>query len=228
MLPVAAQLNGQYGLNDMYVGVPVVIGAGGVERSSNSRWIEGEKGDVRQERRSRAGAGGGVQGDRSVGRVKCPIRNISPFWQPMFPIRNIGCFILNMFPIGNILRGDCCYDRFPNGNMSSNSHKKFPVGNFMPPQLLGDKNSMAAQFAKQFGDLVRQQREALNMRQDDLANATGLGRRFIIELEAGKATAQLGKALLAASAVGLRPLDVLSATNRETDQLLPDLPDLIG
>jgi malate dehydrogenase len=28
----AAHLTGQYGLNDIYVGVPVVIGAGGVER----------------------------------------------------------------------------------------------------------------------------------------------------------------------------------------------------
>ncbi len=32
VLPVAAQLNGQYGVDDLYVGVPVVIGAEGVER----------------------------------------------------------------------------------------------------------------------------------------------------------------------------------------------------
>jgi malate dehydrogenase len=32
VLPCAANLTGQYGLNDLYVGVPVVIGAGGVER----------------------------------------------------------------------------------------------------------------------------------------------------------------------------------------------------
>ena len=32
VLPCAAYLSGQYGLNGMYVGVPVVIGAGGVER----------------------------------------------------------------------------------------------------------------------------------------------------------------------------------------------------
>jgi malate dehydrogenase len=32
VLPCAAQLNGQYGVKDLYVGVPVVIGAGGVER----------------------------------------------------------------------------------------------------------------------------------------------------------------------------------------------------
>ena len=32
VLPCAAHLSGQYGLHDMYVGVPAVIGAGGVER----------------------------------------------------------------------------------------------------------------------------------------------------------------------------------------------------
>ena len=32
VLPCAAHLSGQYGLSDLYVGVPVVIGAGGVER----------------------------------------------------------------------------------------------------------------------------------------------------------------------------------------------------
>ena len=32
VLPAAAHLSGQYGVNDLYVGVPVVIGAGGVER----------------------------------------------------------------------------------------------------------------------------------------------------------------------------------------------------
>ncbi len=32
VLPAAANLTGQYGVDDLYVGVPVVIGAGGVER----------------------------------------------------------------------------------------------------------------------------------------------------------------------------------------------------
>lgn len=32
MLPCAARLSGQYGVNDLYIGVPVVIGAGGVEK----------------------------------------------------------------------------------------------------------------------------------------------------------------------------------------------------
>ena len=32
VLPCAAWLTGQYGIKDLYVGVPVVIGAGGVEK----------------------------------------------------------------------------------------------------------------------------------------------------------------------------------------------------
>jgi malate dehydrogenase len=32
VLPCAALLNGEYGVQDLYVGVPVVIGAGGIER----------------------------------------------------------------------------------------------------------------------------------------------------------------------------------------------------
>ena len=32
ILPCAAHLSGQYGVKDMYVGVPCIIGAGGVEK----------------------------------------------------------------------------------------------------------------------------------------------------------------------------------------------------
>jgi malate dehydrogenase len=32
VLPVAAHLSGQYGQDDLYVGVPTIIGAGGVEK----------------------------------------------------------------------------------------------------------------------------------------------------------------------------------------------------
>ena len=32
LLPCAAHLTGQYGVDDLYVGVPIVIGAGGVEK----------------------------------------------------------------------------------------------------------------------------------------------------------------------------------------------------
>ena len=45
------------------------------------------------------------------------------------------------------------------------------------------------------------------MPQRDLAGANGVGERFIVELEAGKPTAQLGKALAVAKSVGGQPHD---------------------
>ena len=84
--------------------------------------------------------------------------------------------------------------------------------------------ALAAEHAARFGALVREHREALNLRQEDIAYTTGLGRRFIIELEAGKASCQLGKALIVAAAVGLRPLDRMVQTD-DGNPLLPDAPE---
>jgi malate dehydrogenase len=44
VLPAAAHLSGQYGIKDMYVGVPVVIGAGGVERVIELDFNKAEQG----------------------------------------------------------------------------------------------------------------------------------------------------------------------------------------
>jgi transcriptional regulator with XRE-family HTH domain len=46
-----------------------------------------------------------------------------------------------------------------------------------------------------FGTFIRSRRKALQLRQDQLALATGVGRRFLIELEAGKPSCQLGRSL---------------------------------
>jgi len=43
VLPAAAYLEGEYGLRDLYVGVPVQIGAGGVEKVLQIALTEGEK-----------------------------------------------------------------------------------------------------------------------------------------------------------------------------------------
>jgi y4mF family transcriptional regulator len=58
--------------------------------------------------------------------------------------------------------------------------------------------------AKQLGATVRAARVAQGLRQDQLAAAAGVGLRFLIELEAGKPTAQLGKALDVLNALGCR------------------------
>jgi y4mF family transcriptional regulator len=55
-----------------------------------------------------------------------------------------------------------------------------------------------------FGKAVRSARKAQGLRQDQLAGAAGVGVRFVIELEAGKASVQLGKALAVAAALGLQ------------------------
>jgi malate dehydrogenase len=43
VLPCAAKLDGQYGLDNLYIGVPVVIGAGGVERIVEIKLTEAEQ-----------------------------------------------------------------------------------------------------------------------------------------------------------------------------------------
>ena len=63
---------------------------------------------------------------------------------------------------------------------------------------------MKIENAQQLGAAVAQARKALGLTQRELALAIGSGERFIVELEAGKKTAQLEKALAAAHAVGLR------------------------
>jgi transcriptional regulator with XRE-family HTH domain len=86
----------------------------------------------------------------------------------------------------------------------------------------------ASEAASAFGSLVRSRRKALKLRQDQLALATGVGRRFLIELEAGKPSCQLGRSLLVAESLGLRPTDILTsgASSQVTTAAgLPDLPE---
>src|SRR5207245_4682054 len=85
----------------------------------------------------------------------------------------------------------------------------------------------ASEAALAFGVLIRSRRKAMKMRQDQLALATGVGRRFLIDLEAGKSSCQLGRSLLVAEAVGLRQADLLtSGSPSQTATVLepPDLP----
>lgn len=93
------------------------------------------------------------------------------------------------------------------------------------PKLRPQPDTPLDAHARAFGALVRERREAQKMTQDDLALVAGVGRRFIIELEAGKPTIHLGKALVVAAALGLRPFDLM-ADNKDDNALLPDLPDL--
>jgi y4mF family transcriptional regulator len=58
--------------------------------------------------------------------------------------------------------------------------------------------------AKDIGRIVRENRKSQGLRQDQLAAAAGVGLRFLIELERGKPTAQLGKCLAVLEALGCR------------------------
>lgn len=68
--------------------------------------------------------------------------------------------------------------------------------------------------AQQIGDLVRETRKAQGLTQSQLAAASGVGLRFLVELEAGKGTSQLGKALSVLDALGCK----LSITTPEGDR----------
>ena len=77
--------------------------------------------------------------------------------------------------------------------------------------------------AHAFGSLVRSRRKAMRMRQDQLALATGVGRRFVIDLEAGKC--QLGRSLLVAKALGL-DLAILASDACSQSATAPELPEV--
>lgn len=52
------------------------------------------------------------------------------------------------------------------------------------------------------GALIRDERKAQGLRQDELAAASGVGLRFVVELERGKPTVQFGKVLAVLGALG--------------------------
>ncbi|ALH79231.1 MULTISPECIES: type II toxin-antitoxin system Y4mF family antitoxin [Sphingopyxis] len=53
------------------------------------------------------------------------------------------------------------------------------------------------------GQMVRRVRKRAGLRQDELAGAAGVGIRFIVDLEAGKPTLQVGKVLHVLDALGI-------------------------
>jgi y4mF family transcriptional regulator len=81
---------------------------------------------------------------------------------------------------------------------------------------------------RRFGELVRARRREAGLQQRQLALAAGVGERLIVDLEAGKATCQLGKALAVASVLGIG-LGAVSPHVRDaaaTNVAGYDLPDI--
>jgi transcriptional regulator with XRE-family HTH domain len=92
----------------------------------------------------------------------------------------------------------------------------------MPEQ--SNEQPSTANLASQFGRLVKSRRKKLGMTQDDVALASGVSRRFVIELESGRSTCELGRSLMVASVVGLKILEQSNASNAE-HPMLPDILD---
>jgi y4mF family transcriptional regulator len=60
--------------------------------------------------------------------------------------------------------------------------------------------------SKNFGELVQQRRKKLGMNQADVALVSGTGVRFISDLENGKPSCELGKALKVLENLGIEPV----------------------
>ena len=64
--------------------------------------------------------------------------------------------------------------------------------------------------SRTLGEAIRQQRRRLKVTQKDLAMASGSGLRFIVDLEKGKPTCQMGKALEIVRVLGMK-LEILGS-----------------
>ena len=66
------------------------------------------------------------------------------------------------------------------------------------------------------GKIVREQRKKSGMNQADLGMVSGTGRRFISDLENGKETCQIGKAMMVLESLGIE-LEAKTRTGEELD-----------
>lgn len=69
---------------------------------------------------------------------------------------------------------------------------------------------------RHIGALIKQTRKSLDLTQKDLALASGTGLRFVIDLEKGKETCEIGKALTVLQTLGIKmTLTPPAAANKE-------------
>ncbi len=80
------------------------------------------------------------------------------------------------------------------------------------------------QTSRAFGEAVRRARKDRGMSQAELANAAGVGRPWLSELETGKRTVELGRVLLVLNAMDLAiafvPAQKTSRTGVDLDALI--------
>lgn len=85
-------------------------------------------------------------------------------------------------------------DRFFLVQTEAKSDKIVPIGMMM--QTISDTNSLGA--------LIRAERKSQGLTQEQLAALSGVGIRFVRELEAGKESCRLGLTLTVMKTLGLR------------------------
>jgi len=68
---------------------------------------------------------------------------------------------------------------------------------------------------KQVGAQIRQTRKNLGVTQKDLALTSGTGLRFVIDLEKGKETCEIGKALTVLQTLGIKLTLIPPGTAKE-------------
>jgi HTH-type transcriptional regulator/antitoxin HipB len=90
-----------------------------------------------------------------------------------------------MFPIGNIAAGSCCGRR----DVPDREHLS------VARRVVTSSTDL--------GSVVRERRTSRGLRQEDLALASGTGRRFVVELEQGKPNVRLDSTLAVLQALGL-------------------------
>ncbi len=65
------------------------------------------------------------------------------------------------------------------------------------------KTSTKISGPEEFGRRIRRERKALELTQQEISEYTDVGRKFVIELEKGKETAQIGKIFQVIEGLGL-------------------------
>lgn len=87
---------------------------------------------------------------------------------------------------------------------------------------------MALTSTAELGELIRTRRTSLGLRQQDVALAANVGVRFIVDIENGKDTSQVGLVLRLLQALGIRltsemsPAPTARPTGEESEAFDPD------
>lgn len=101
------------------------------------------------------------------------------------------------FPIGNNIA-------FQLDSLLNVPDREFDELNWIEFAIIFPVGKIKKMTAEQFGTAVRSARREQGLTQDQLAAAAGVGVRFLIELERGKPTVQLGRTLAVLAALGCR------------------------